>query len=98
MNERFVLITGASRGLGKVLSWRFAKEGYGLCLVAQEEKRLNELSIELKQQFKNEIQFISCDLGNSMDIDVLINKTLSKTSHKSWARCSSSIMLPSKGQ
>ena len=78
MNERFVLITGASRGLGKVLSWRFAKEGYGLCLVAQEEKRLNELSIELKQQFKNEIQFISCDLGNSMDIDVLINKTRQK--------------------
>ena len=78
MNERFVLITGASRGLGKVLSWRFAKEGYGLCLVAQKEKRLNELSIELKQQFKNEIQLISCDLGNSMDIDVLINKTLQK--------------------
>ena len=51
MSERFVLIPGASRGLGKVLSWRFAKEGYGLCLVAQEEKRLNELSIELKQQF-----------------------------------------------
>ena len=78
MNERFVLITGASRGLGKILSWRFAKEGYGLCLVAQEEKRLNELSIELKQQFKNEIQFISCDLGNSMDIDVLIKKTRQK--------------------
>ena len=96
MNERFVLITGASRGLGKILSWRFAKEGYGLCLVAQEEKRLNELSIELKQQFKNEIQFISCDLGNSMDIDVLIKKIRPVKNFP--GSMSSSIMLPSKGQ
>ena len=79
MNERFVLITGASRGFGKVLSWRFAKEGYGLCLVAQEEKCLNELSIELKQQFKNEIQsnadtYVYHDFNDCIQ-DLYINKS-----------------------
>lgn len=77
------LITGASSGIGRDMARELSRKGYDLVLVARDEKKLNELSIELKQKYKINIQVISMDLSieenckelhkKVSDIDILIN-------------------------
>ncbi|MFC0272405.1 SDR family NAD(P)-dependent oxidoreductase [Metabacillus herbersteinensis] len=45
--QKTVLITGASGGIGRELAFQFAKDGYQLVLVARSEKRLQQLAEEL---------------------------------------------------
>lgn len=46
MKERTILITGASRGIGKASSIHFAKKKYNLILVARNEESLKKLAAE----------------------------------------------------
>lgn len=45
--QKTVLITGASGGIGRELAFQFAKDDYQLVLVARSEKRLQQLADEL---------------------------------------------------
>jgi short-subunit dehydrogenase len=54
------LITGASAGIGLELARVFAKHGYGLALVARNQKRLEEIAAELKPAA---VQVIAMDLS-----------------------------------
>lgn len=54
------LITGASSGIGLELARVFAREGYGLVLVARNQKRLEEIAHELRPA---EAQVIAIDLS-----------------------------------
>ncbi|HTA67973.1 MAG TPA: SDR family oxidoreductase [Bryobacteraceae bacterium] len=74
------LITGASGGIGLELARVFAREGYGLVLVARNQKRLEEIAQELRS---TEAQVIAIDLslpgapeeiqGKVPKVDVLVN-------------------------
>lgn len=82
-----VLITGASRGLGKAIATELASNGYNLVLVARNEALLNELAGELSVLFETKAWVFATDLlqpdaaakvfsfleENSILIDVLIN-------------------------
>ena len=46
MSKGFVMITGASSGIGKAFAAQFAKKGYDLILVARRKERLQELAEE----------------------------------------------------
>lgn len=46
MSNGFVMITGASSGIGKAFAAQFAKKGYDLILVARRKERLQELAEE----------------------------------------------------
>lgn len=77
------LITGASSGIGRDMARVLAKKGYNLVLVARDKEKLDELSKELKETNKIEVEVISMDLSivkNCMDlhrrvkdVDILIN-------------------------
>lgn len=64
MNPGFVLITGASRGLGRFLSQQFWKSGYSLFLVARNIQALNELKTSLGPRKNQEIVLFDSDLSN----------------------------------
>lgn len=74
------LITGASAGIGLELARIFAREGYGLTLVARRREQLNELAAELKPA---PVQVIAKDLTitgaaeevyrEAPKVDVLVN-------------------------
>jgi len=83
-----VVITGASRGMGKAMAARFAADGYNLFLCSKDETRLSECAVELKAaNKKSNILFYPADLGNKTEtqnfgkwilqqntsIDILIN-------------------------
>ena len=68
MNERssdlksWVLITGASHGIGEVFAKRFAREGWNLILVARSRDRLNELAETLGKEYSANTFVIPIDL------------------------------------
>ena len=71
-----VLITGASRGIGKASAKLFAKQGWNLLLVARSEKVLEDLSQELSEFKQSKIFIKSLDLSSSNQISTGISELL----------------------
>jgi short-subunit dehydrogenase len=59
----FVLLTGASSGIGLELARVFAREGRSLVLVARTGERLKALSVELENSFGVKTEIIEADLA-----------------------------------
>ncbi|MFN3233129.1 MAG: SDR family NAD(P)-dependent oxidoreductase [Alphaproteobacteria bacterium] len=81
------LITGASMGIGRELSFVFAENGYDLIVVARSEDKLNTLANELYDEFGTTVTVIGQDLSKTtapqklfkavndagLHVDVLVN-------------------------
>jgi uncharacterized protein len=85
--QKWALITGASEGIGYELAKLFAKDGYNLVAVAQQQQKLQQVASELKQEFGIEVVPMAKDLfkreapqeiynelkTKGLQIDVLVN-------------------------
>lgn len=79
------LVTGASSGIGRDIAKELAKRGYNLILVSRDNKKLDEVAKEIKNQYEVEAEVIQKDLSikencidlynevKNEDIDILIN-------------------------
>jgi short-subunit dehydrogenase len=75
MQNKVVVITGASSGIGKALAEKYASEGWNLVLAA----RRIELLEELKKQFPQvEVLALKTDVTLESDCKNLIDKALGK--------------------
>ncbi|MEN8120915.1 MAG: SDR family NAD(P)-dependent oxidoreductase [Bacteroidota bacterium] len=61
-NEKYTLITGGSRGIGKGLAFECAIRGMNILLVSRSSKELLKIANELKNKFLVEVDFLSTDL------------------------------------
>ncbi len=82
-----VLITGASSGIGAAFSRQLAKKGAQLIVTARREDRLRQLADELQMDRNTKVMVIPCDLSdpagpktlfrrlmeNNIEVDILIN-------------------------
>ena len=68
------LITGASSGLGEEFARQLAATGANLILVARSEAKLNELAVELQQQFKVQVAVFMADLSSTEEVNWLITE------------------------
>ncbi len=68
-NEQVVLITGASRGIGRGIAHRFAQEGAKLVVVANEEK-VHEVADELTASGAEALSIV-CDVTNKEAVTAL---------------------------
>jgi len=85
--EKYVLITGASSGIGYEFAKIFARENYNLILTARSEEKLDKLRNEILSMNKVSIVTIGKDLSNptaaeeiykevsekKLEIDILVN-------------------------
>ena len=62
--NKYVLITGATSGIGYELAKLFAADSYNLILVARNKNNLQEITDKLKQEYSVEITPLSKDLFN----------------------------------
>jgi uncharacterized protein len=69
LRDQWVLITGASVGLGREFARELAKSGAHLVLCARNEQRLAELADELGTQ----VRVLSADLSSSAGIDKFLH-------------------------
>jgi short-subunit dehydrogenase len=75
MQNKVVVITGASSGIGKALAEKYASEGWNLVLAA----RRIELLEELKKQFSQvEVLALKTDVTAEYDCKFLIEKAIEK--------------------
>ena len=75
MNEKIVVITGASSGIGQALAREYASRGYRLSLAARRIEKLEALKAEFSQ---NEILCIQTDVSSEEDCKNLIEKTVER--------------------
>ena len=65
----FVLITGASTGIGAVYAGRFARRGHNLVLVARDRARMEELADRLSRETGVAVEVLRADLGDTRDLN-----------------------------
>lgn len=70
--EDYVLITGASSGIGYEIAKLYASDGYNLVLVARNIDKLKKVKSELSQ-YNIEIKILSLDISNDHNIEKLFN-------------------------
>lgn len=71
MAKGYVLITGASEGMGLEFARLFAREGYPLVLVARNQARLATIAGELNATYRVDVRTISKDLSLASSADEL---------------------------
>ena len=54
MNDKTVLITGASAGIGKAFAIKFAQEGWNIVITARRQKQLEALADQLREEYKDQ--------------------------------------------
>jgi len=75
MQNKVVVITGASSGIGKALAEKYASEGWNMALAARRTERLEQFE---KQFPQIEVLAVMTDVTIESDCKYLIDKTLEK--------------------
>ncbi len=84
LKDKWVLITGATSGIGKASAFHFAEAGSNLILTGRREQRLIEISNEIKQKHQVKVDIYPFDIRDreackdcvdsiEQPIDILIN-------------------------
>jgi short-subunit dehydrogenase len=73
--NQVVIVTGASRGIGKALSLQLANEGASLSLVARNDKRLERLASECNERGSSAIS-VPADVALQKQCQGLVEETV----------------------
>jgi 3-oxoacyl-[acyl-carrier protein] reductase len=75
LQEKVVLVTGASKGLGKAIAEAFAAEGSRVALTARNQQELEQIVQEIQQRGGQAIA-LAADLTNTDDVNHLVAETI----------------------
>jgi 3-oxoacyl-[acyl-carrier protein] reductase len=72
------IITGASKGIGKGIARRLARQGVNLVLAARTHSTLDETTAELKRENAIEAIGVSCDVSRLSDLENVVKVALER--------------------
>jgi len=74
--KSWVLITGASSGIGAEYARQLAAKGYSLILCGRRAKQLSSVARQIKEAFKTEVRLVIADLAQDSQLAKLIKTAL----------------------
>src|SRR5258708_2949537 len=75
LQEKVVLVTGASKGLGKAIAEAFAAEGSRVVLTARSQGELEQIAQAIKQRGDQALA-LAADITNTDDVNRLVTQTI----------------------
>jgi len=76
-DDKVVLITGPSGGIGKASAMDFAKEGAKLALASRSKDKLDKVAEEIRQ-YTNEVLVIPTDVSNQDEVNEMVSQVISR--------------------
>ncbi len=83
LNQKKVLITGASSGIGEACAYAFAQEGCSIVLIARRGNRLKKIKKEIETKYNVSVDLITLDITKKKEVfttlteigpvDILVN-------------------------
>jgi 3-oxoacyl-[acyl-carrier protein] reductase len=74
MTGKKAIVTGASEGIGKAITWAFAREGVDVAICARSKEPLEAVAAEISRATNRQIVPITADLTKPADAENLIKK------------------------
>ncbi|MXV15904.1 SDR family oxidoreductase [Hufsiella ginkgonis] len=76
LNNKVVIITGASSGIGKACAGEFARQGANIVLAARQYVTLCEIAQAIEKEFRVRALAVQCDVAHEDDCDHLIKQAI----------------------
>ncbi len=67
--KKIVVITGASKGIGKAIAEEFAKLCYDLAIISRNQSSIERTAEELERKYDVKALAFSCDIGNKQEVE-----------------------------
>ncbi|WP_183557661.1 SDR family oxidoreductase [Mucilaginibacter sp. SP1R1] len=76
LNNKVIIITGASSGIGKSLAIECAKRGANIVLAARQYVTLCQITADLEKQYNIKALAVQCDVAVEQDCEHLVKQAL----------------------
>src|SRR5699024_10828383 len=81
LQNKTVIITGASSGIGAGIAKELAKEGANVVLAARTIEKLAQVEKEIKEKSHAQVLCVQTDVANQHDIENLVKKAKATFNH-----------------
>jgi len=75
--DKIVIVTGASKGIGRAIALRLAKEGTNI-VIADVDTNEGEKAAQMIRDMGRECLIVKCDVRNSQEVEEMVEKTMQK--------------------
>ncbi|KAF3919366.1 hypothetical protein ABW21_db0204939 [Orbilia brochopaga] len=65
----WVVITGASDGIGKEYAYQLAAKGFNILLISRTQSKLEEISKDIEEKYKVQTEYLAIDFAANLDED-----------------------------